>query len=149
MRAVVQRVRRADVRVEGRTVGAIGPGLAVLLGVATGDTTDDVAYMAAKIRDLRVFPDEEGRMNRSVVESGGAVLIVSQFTLYGDCRRGRRPSFIAAAPPALADQRYQDVVAALRASGLHVETGIFQATMDVELVNDGPVTILIDSAKAF
>jgi D-tyrosyl-tRNA(Tyr) deacylase len=96
-----------------------------------------------------VFPDEEGRMNRSVVESGGAVLVVSQFTLYGDCRRGRRPSFIAAAPPALADQRYQDVVAALRASGLQVETGIFQATMDVELVNDGPVTILIDSAKAF
>jgi D-tyrosyl-tRNA(Tyr) deacylase len=149
MRAVVQRVRRAEVRVEGNTVGTIGPGLAVLLGVATGDTAEDVAYMAGKIRDLRVFPDEEGRMNRSVVESGGAVLVVSQFTLYGDCRRGRRPSFIAAAPPALADQQYQDVVAALRASGLHVETGTFQATMEVELVNDGPVTILIDSSKAF
>jgi D-tyrosyl-tRNA(Tyr) deacylase len=108
-----------------------------------------VAYVAGKIRDLRIFPDEEGRMNRSVVEAGGDVIVVSQFTLYGDCRRGRRPSFITAAAPEAADARFQDVVAALRASGLRVETGIFQAMMDVELVNDGPVTILIDSTKAF
>jgi D-tyrosyl-tRNA(Tyr) deacylase len=149
MRAVIQRVSRAEVRVNGDRVGAIGRGLAVLLGVAGEDGPADVAYVAGKIRDLRIFPDEEGRMNRSVVEAGGDVIVVSQFTLYGDCRRGRRPSFITAAAPEAADARFQDVVAALRASGLRVETGIFQAMMDVELVNDGPVTILIDSTKAF
>ncbi len=149
MRAVLQRVSRASVRVEGETVGAIGPGFLVLLGVSGQDGPADVAYVAGKIREVRVFPDAEGKMNCSLAESQGAVLVVSQFTLYGDCRRGRRPSFITAAPPEVAQARYVEVVEALRSTGLHVETGIFQAAMDVELVNQGPVTIMIDSTKAF
>jgi len=149
MRAVVQRVRRASVTVEGRTVGAIGQGLLVLLGVGREDTERDADYVAAKIRDLRLFADADGRMNRSVAEIGGAVLVVSQFTLYGDCRKGRRPSFIDAAPPDKAEEFYQQFIRALSNTGISVRAGIFQAMMDVELVNDGPVTILLDSSKLF
>jgi D-tyrosyl-tRNA(Tyr) deacylase len=149
MRAVVQRVSSARVRVDGAVVGEIAQGFLVLLGVGQGDGADEVAYMASKIRDLRLFPDDEGKMNRSLLDIGGGVLVVSQFTLYGDCRRGRRPSFIAAGAPDLAKALYEDVVKELRASGLTVATGIFQADMKVELVNDGPVTILLDSSKAF
>jgi D-aminoacyl-tRNA deacylase len=149
MRAVVQRVSSARVRVESAIVGEIAQGFLVLLGVGQGDGADEVAYMAGKIRDLRLFPDDEGKMNRSLLDIAGGVLVVSQFTLYGDCRRGRRPSFIAAAAPDLAKALYEDVVKELRASGLTVATGIFQADMKVELVNDGPVTILLDSGKAF
>ncbi len=121
----------------------------MLLGVGQGDGADEVAYMASKIRDLRLFADDEGKMNRSLLDIGGGVLVVSQFTLYGDVRRGRRPSFIAAAPPDLAKALYEDVVKELRASGLTVATGIFQADMKVESINDGPVTLLLDSGKAF
>jgi D-tyrosyl-tRNA(Tyr) deacylase len=153
MRAVVQRVSRAAVSVEGGTgsrEGArIGPGLLVLLGVETGDGPSDVEYMAGKVRDLRIFEDADRKMNRSVVDIGGAVLVVSQFTLAGDCRKGRRPSFDAAAPPQIAKPLYEDVVRALKASGLTVATGEFQATMQVSLVNDGPVTVLLDSKKSF
>jgi D-tyrosyl-tRNA(Tyr) deacylase len=149
MRAVVQRVRRATVTVDGRVTGAIDAGLLVFVGVANEDGPSDVEYIAAKVRDLRVFPDDEGRMNRSVIEAGGAVLVVSQFTLNADCRKGRRPSFDGAAPPALAEPLYREVVARVQAGGLRVETGVFQAHMDVDLVNDGPVTILLDSRRAF
>jgi D-tyrosyl-tRNA(Tyr) deacylase len=149
MRAVVQRVRRASVTVDGCVTGAIDQGLLVLLGVASDDGPPDVEYMAAKIRDLRVFSDEHGRMNRSVVETGGAVLVVSQFTLQGDCRKGRRPSFDGAAPPALAKALYEAVVRTLGDAGLTVATGVFQAHMDVELLNDGPVTLLLDSRRTF
>jgi D-tyrosyl-tRNA(Tyr) deacylase len=154
MRAVIQRVRSARVTVGDRVVGAIGPGLLVLLGVEVGDDVKDVEYMASKIRDLRIFEDEgdetgRKRMNRSVAEIGGQVLVVSQFTLAGDVRNGRRPSFITAAPPELARALYEDVVRRLRESGLHVETGEFQAMMLVALENDGPVTILVDSRKVF
>ena len=149
MRAVVQRVRRASVTVDGRVVGAIGPGLLVLLGVGRGDTDGDAAYVAGKIHGLRLFADAEGRMNRSVAEAGGAVLVVSQFTLFGDCRRGRRPSYGAAAPPDRARALYEALVARLRSAGLPVRTGEFRALMDVELVNDGPVTVLLDSGRAF
>ena len=121
----------------------------MLLGVGSQDGAADVEYVAAKVRDLRVFPDDAGKMNRDVAEAGGAVLLVSQFTLFGDVRGGRRPSFIEAAPPELAKALYEGVAAALRARGLRVETGEFRAHMDVSLVNDGPVTILIDSKKAF
>lgn len=149
MRAVVQRVRRASVTVDGQVVGAIGPGLLVLLGVGRDDAEGDAAYVAGKIHDLRLFADAEGRMNRSVAEVGGAVLVVSQFTLFGDCRRGRRPSYGAAAPPDRARSLYEALVARLRSAGLPVRTGEFQALMDVELVNDGPVTVLLDSGRAF
>ena len=149
MRAVVQRVRSASVAVDDAIAGEIGPGLVVLVGVANDDGPADVQYIAAKIRDLRIFPDEQGRMNRSVGESGGAVLVVSQFTLQGDCRKGRRPSFDAAAAPALAKPLYEDVVRQLRESGLTVATGTFQAHMAVALVNDGPVTMLLDSKRSF
>lgn len=154
MRAVVQRVSSARVTVDDRVTGAIGPGLLVLVGVEQGDGPTDVAYVASKIRDLRIFEDDgdetgRRRMNRSVVEVGGGVLVVSQFTLSGDARNGRRPSFISAAPPELARALYEDVVRELRASGLTVETGEFQAMMQVSLVNDGPVTILLDSRKTF
>ena len=149
MRAVVQRVSRAEVRVEGRVVGAIGPGLLVLVGIAREDTPETGKALAEKIANLRVFDDDQGRMNRSLLETGGAVLCVSQFTLYGDCRKGRRPSYDRAAPPAAAETLYESFVASLRALGVQVETGEFRALMDVELVNDGPVTLLLDSEKAF
>jgi D-tyrosyl-tRNA(Tyr) deacylase len=149
MRAVVQRVSSASVRVDGRLTGAIEHGLLVLLGVGSQDGAADVEYVAAKIRELRIFPDAAGKMNRDVADAGGAVLLVSQFTLFGDARNGRRPSFIAAAPPELASALYEGVAAALAARGLRVETGEFGAHMDVSLVNDGPVTILLDSTKAF
>jgi D-tyrosyl-tRNA(Tyr) deacylase len=149
MRAVVQRVRSAKVIVDGETTGEIGPGLLVLVGVANGDGPADVEYVATKTRDLRIFPDDERRMNRSIVETGGAVLVVSEFTLHGDCRKGRRPSFDAAAPGPVARALYEDVVRRLRDSGLQVSTGVFQADMDVQLVNDGPVTLLLDSRKEF
>jgi D-tyrosyl-tRNA(Tyr) deacylase len=149
MRAVVQRVRRASVTVDAAVVGEIAHGLLVFVGVANDDGPADVQYIAAKVHDLRVFEDDDGRMNRSVVETAGAVLVVSQFTLHGDCRKGRRPSFDAAAAPQLAKALYEDVVRSLRASGLTVATGIFQADMDIELVNDGPVTLLLDSRRTF
>jgi D-tyrosyl-tRNA(Tyr) deacylase len=149
MRAVLQRVTRACVRVGGETVGETGPGLVVLLGVARDDTEEDARYLVEKTVALRVFDDEEGRMNRSVVEAGGALLVVSQFTLYGDVRRGRRPSWIEAAPPEVAEPLYEFFVAEARRSVERVETGSFGRMMEVELVNDGPVTILLDSRKLF
>lgn len=149
MRAVIQRVSSASVTVDGEVVGRIGQGLCVLLGVATDDTADDVAYMANKIVGLRVFEDDEGKMNRSVTEVGGAMLVVSQFTLYGDCRKGRRPSFVGAAGPEQGNELYESFVAAVREQGVTVETGRFRAMMDVALVNDGPVTLLVDSQKTF
>ena len=149
MRAVLQRVTRASVRVEGRTVGEIGPGLVVLLGVARDDAEEDARYLVEKIASLRIFDDAEGRMNVSVAESGGALLVVSQFTLYGDARKGRRPSWFDAAPPELAERLYEFFVAEARRAGARVETGSFRKVMEVELVNDGPVTILLDSRKLF
>jgi len=149
MRAVVQRVSRAEVRVEGRVVGRIGPGLMVLVGIAREDTPEAGQWLAEKIVNLRVFDDAEGRMNRSLLEAGGAVLCVSQFTLYGDCRKGRRPSYDRAASPEAALPLYEAFLAALRAFGIAVKTGEFRAMMDVELVNDGPVTLLLDSEKVF
>jgi D-tyrosyl-tRNA(Tyr) deacylase len=149
VRAVVQRVSRARVVVSGAVSGEIGSGLLVLLGVAAGDGPADVEYVAGKTRELRIFPDEGGRLNRSIQESGGSVLVVSQFTLLGDCRKGRRPSFDAAAPAALARSLYEDFVARLREAGLDVRTGVFQADMDVEVVNHGPVTLLVDSRREF
>jgi D-tyrosyl-tRNA(Tyr) deacylase len=148
MRAVLQRVSRAKVTVEGAVTGEIANGLVALVGVANEDGPADVQYIASKIREIRLFEDENGRMNRSVVETGGAALVVSQFTLQADCRKGRRPSLDGAAPPALARALYEDVVRALRESGLQVATGVFQAHMQVELVNDGPVTVLLDSTRA-
>jgi D-tyrosyl-tRNA(Tyr) deacylase len=149
MRAVVQRVSSASVMVEGRVVGEIGRGLLVLLGVAASDTTADADYLAEKIAGLRIFEDGEGRMNLNVTDTGGAVLAVSQFTLYGDVRRGKRPSFDGAARPERARELYEHFVAQVRRSGLRCETGQFQAMMSVALVNEGPVTILLDSSKAF
>jgi D-tyrosyl-tRNA(Tyr) deacylase len=150
MRAVVQRVTSARVRVGDRVTGAIDRGLLVLLGVARDDTTEDATYVTGKIRDIRVFEGEAGKpMDRSVVDVGGAVLVVSQFTLYGDIRKGRRPAFDAAAGAELARSLYETVVRELRDVPLSVETGEFQAMMQVELVNDGPVTVLIDSRKQF
>ncbi len=150
VRAVVQRVSRARVEVEGRAVGAIGPGLLVLLGAGAGDAAADVAYMVDKVVNLRIFADEAGKMNRSVLEVGGGVLAVSQFTLYGDARKGRRPAFTGALEPGMAEALYRDFIAGLRAAGVaEVATGVFGAMMEVELVNSGPVTILIDSGKAF
>ena len=149
MRAVVQRVTSAKVTVGDRTTGEIGPGLLVLLGVEQNDGTADVQYIAAKIRDLRIFADEAGKMNLSVLDRRGGVLVVSQFTLSGDARNGRRPSFASAAPPQIARALYEDVVRELASSGLVVATGEFQAMMQVALVNDGPVTILLDSRKTF
>lgn len=149
MRAVVQRVSAASVTVEGRKVGSIGPGLLVLLGVARGDTEKDGEYLAEKLAGLRIFEDEEEKMNRSVAQMGGSILLVSQFTLYGDVRHGRRPSFTQAAPPNEANRLYEDLAQKLRDKGMTVETGQFQAHMEVSLVNDGPVTILLDSGKSF
>jgi D-tyrosyl-tRNA(Tyr) deacylase len=149
MRAVVQRVSRAEVRVEGAAVGSIGRGLLVLLGVAEGDGEAEARFLADKVAQLRVFEDGAGKMNRSVADVGGGVLVVSQFTLLGDARKGNRPSFTAAAPPAEADALYQRFCALLREKGLTVATGVFRAHMEVELVNEGPVTLLLDSARLF
>ncbi len=149
MRAVVQRVSRAKVRVDGEVTGEIGLGLLVLLGVGQHDTEADAVYLADKISGLRIFEDEMGKMNRSLQDAGGEVLAVSQFTLYGDARRGKRPSFDAAAPPETARRLYEFFVERIRAAGLRCETGRFQAMMQVELVNEGPVTILLDSKKEF
>ena len=145
MRAVVQRVKQSSVKTNGETVGRIGKGLLVLLGVARGDGAEDVKYLANKIVNLRIFEDENGKMNRSVLEIGGELLAVSQFTLLADCRKGRRPSFIAAAEPEKATELYEKFVAQVRAQGVAVQTGRFRTMMEVALINDGPVTIIIDS----
>jgi D-tyrosyl-tRNA(Tyr) deacylase len=146
MRAVIQRVSQASVKVEGSVLGEIGPGLLALLGIAKPDTAADAEFLAEKILNLRVFPDQAGKMNRSLLDTGGALLVVSQFTLYGDCRKGRRPSFDDAAPAEQARPLYEHFIEVARRSGLRVETGVFQAHMDVFLVNDGPVTLLVESA---
>ena len=148
MRAVVQRVTQGRVEVDGSVVGEIDAGLLVLLGVGKGDTSAQAEYLAEKITGLRIFADDAGKMNRSVLETGGALLAVSQFTLYGDCRKGRRPSFDAAAPAEQARALYEHFVAAARRTGVRVETGVFQATMSVSLTNDGPVTLIVESAEA-
>ena len=145
MRAVVMRVGRAEVRVDDERVGAIGSGLLVLLGVAVGDGEREVQWMTRKVAELRIFPDADGRMNRSVEEIGGEVLVVSQFTLLGDVRKGRRPSYVGAAPPEEADRLYEAFMTELAGRGLPVASGRFQAMMDVELVNEGPVTIILDT----
>ncbi len=149
MRIVLQRVTRASVTVDDRVTGEIGPGLVVLLAVGREDSSATAVSMAEKIVNLRIFNDEQGKMNRSLLDTGGATLAVSQFTLYADARGGRRPSFVLAAPPELGKTLYEEFVAALRALGVRVETGVFQAHMSVDLVNDGPVTILLDSSKLF
>ncbi|HLW44267.1 MAG TPA: D-aminoacyl-tRNA deacylase [Candidatus Acidoferrales bacterium] len=149
MRAVVQRVGRARVVVEGRVTGEIGAGLLVFVGVGRADTAETAAIMADKIVNLRIFNDEHGKMNRSLLDIGGAILAVSQFTLYGDAHGGRRPSFTQAAPPEQGKSLYEEFVRAAGALGVHVETGVFQTHMSVELTNDGPVTILLDSDKLF
>ena len=149
MRVVLQRVSSARVSADGRECGRIGRGLVVLVGVGREDGPADVEYTAGKIRNLRLFDDAAGRLNCSLADVGGELLVVSQFTLYGDCRRGRRPSFDKAAPPADARAVYEQLVAALRSSGVTVRTGRFQAMMQVELVNDGPVTLLLDSRRSF
>ena len=149
MRAVIQRVKSASVTVEGKVVSEIQKGLLVFLGVAQEDTPADVDYMASKIANLRIFEDDEGRMNLSILDIGGEALVVSQFTLYGDCRKGRRPSFIHAARPEKADPLYQAFMDEISRLGVPVKAGIFQAMMDVELINDGPVTMMLDSNKLF
>lgn len=154
MRCVVQRVTEADVTVihedgSREMTGAIGPGMMVLIGVSTEDTEKDLKYMADKVPNLRIFDDENGVMNRSILDVGGAILAVSQFTLYGDARGGRRPSYIRAAKPEEANAWYEKLVAAWREKGIHVETGRFRTEMHVRLVNDGPVTLLLDSEKMF
>jgi D-tyrosyl-tRNA(Tyr) deacylase len=149
MRAVLQRVSRSSVEVDGSCVGRIGPGWLVLLGVKRGDTDADAAWTADKVLNLRGFEDEQGKMNRSVADVRGGILVVSQFTLLGDCRGGRRPSFTAAAEPAEAERLYLLCAELMAQSGLEVATGVFRAMMKVELVNDGPVTLLLDSRKAF
>ena len=149
MRAVVQRVSRARVTVEQRVAGEIGTGLMILLGVGRDDSPEAAATMADKVANLRIFEDDQGKMNRSLLDVKGAALVVSQFTLYGDARGQRRPSFISAAPPEQAAALYEAFNKALRGLGVTVATGVFQATMSVELVNEGPVTILLDSDKAF
>lgn len=149
MRAVVQRVKRGSVTVAERTLGQIARGFVVLLGVGSDDTPDDALYLAEKVANLRVFEDEAGKMNLSLLEVGGEVLVVSQFTLYGDARKGRRPSFAQAAPPELGKRLYEQFIAELRRQGLSVAHGEFGAQMLVEILNDGPVTILLDSKKLF
>jgi D-aminoacyl-tRNA deacylase len=148
LRAVIQRVTRASVKVDGSVAGEIGAGLLILLGVSKMDNPESVSYLAEKIANLRIFSDDAGKMNLSLLDTGGSALVVSQFTLYGDTRGGRRPSYIQAAPPEEANRLYQEFVKSLRSLGMKVETGVFQAHMQVELVNDGPVTILLDSEKA-
>jgi len=149
MRACVQRVREASVTVDGEVTGSIGRGVLVLLGVAREDRVEDAQYLADKIANLRIFDDAEGRMNLSLTDVGGALLVVSQFTLWGDCRKGRRPSYIEAAPPEIAEPLYEAFIGAVGALGITTATGRFRTDMQVALVNDGPVTLLIDSRKAF
>ena len=149
MRCVVQRVTSSSVSVNGTVSGSIGAGLMVLIGVSADDTEADLKYMAEKVPNLRIFDDENGVMNRSVLDVGGSILAVSQFTLYGDARGGRRPSYSRAARPDRADELYEKLIACWREKGVHVETGVFRADMKVSLVNDGPVTILLDSEKNF
>ncbi|MGH7801793.1 MAG: D-aminoacyl-tRNA deacylase [Thermodesulfobacteriota bacterium] len=149
MRAVIQRVKEARVEVDGEVVGKIGQGLLVLLGVGKDDTEDDVRYLAGKVSGLRIFEDETGKMNLCITDVKGGVLAISQFTLYGDCRKGRRPSFDEAAPPEVAERLYNLFIEEIRKSGIKVETGNFGALMDVHLINSGPVTILLDSKKLF
>ena len=149
MRAVVQRVSRASVTVDGRVTGEIGPGLMILLGVGREDTSAVAAYLAEKVANLRIFEDDQGKMNLSLLDVKGAALVVSQFTLYGDARGQRRPSFISAAPPERAKALYEEFTVAIEGLGVSVATGIFQTMMSVELVNEGPVTILLDSDKTF
>ena len=145
MRAILQRVSRSKVTVDGRTTGEIGLGLALFLGVRKGDTTEDAEYLLDRVIGLRIFPDADGKMNLSLADSGGTLLVVSQFTLYGDTKKGRRPGFEAAAPPEIARALYEHFVAKAREKGLIVQTGEFQATMSVELVNEGPVTFIVES----
>ena len=149
MRAVVQRVKSASVNVDGELVSEIGAGVLIFLGVAHEDTTTELEYIANKVANLRIFEDAEGKMNCSLLEAGGAALVVSQFTLYGDCRKGRRPSFIKAARPETANALYEQLITALEQQNIRTQGGTFQAMMDVELINDGPVTILLDSDKQF
>ncbi len=149
MRAVVQRVSEASVTVERQEVGRIGPGILVLLGVGNDDEIEDAIYMAEKVVYLRIFADEQGKMNRSLLDVGGGLLAVSQFTLWGDCRKGRRPSFVAAAEPSRAKELYEAFIEHARSLGVAVATGRFQEMMEVSLVNDGPVTLLLDSKKEF
>jgi D-tyrosyl-tRNA(Tyr) deacylase len=149
MRAVVQRVSRASVSVDGKVTGEIGPGLVILVAVGKEDTVATASTMAEKVANLRIFGDDAGKMNRSLLDTGGAALAISQFTLYGDARGQRRPSFIQAGPPELGKALYEEFARELRGLGVRVETGVFQAYMAVELVNDGPVTILLDSEKVF
>ena len=149
MRAVIQRTTQSQVTVDGELVGKAGAGLTVLLGVGAEDTAEDARYLADKIVNLRIFEDADGKMNRSLLDTGGEILAISQFTLYGDVRKGRRPSFTAAAPPSLAEPRYEVFVQALRAHDVTVGTGRFQTEMQVTLTNNGPVTILLDSGKLF
>ena len=149
MRAVVQRVRKSNVTVDGTVTGAIGKGLTVFLGVEEKDTEKDAEYMAEKITGLRVFEDDEGKMNLSLLDAGGDILAISQFTLYGDCRKGKRPSFISAARPEYADLLYREFIDKCRQRGVKVEEGVFRAEMLVNIENDGPVTLLIDSRKVF
>ena len=149
MRAVVQRVKEASVQVENQEVGGIGHGILVLLGVGQDDEPGDAMYMAEKVIHLRIFADEQGKMNRSLLDVGGSLLAVSQFTLWGDCRKGRRPSFIAAAQPSKAEELYEAFVQHADSLGVTVATGRFQEMMEVSLINDGPVTLLLDSKKAF
>jgi len=149
MRAVVQRVKESRVEVKGETIGAIGPGLLIFLGVGESDSDRDGAYLADKIANLRIFPDEKGLMNLSLMDTGGAALVVSQFTLWGDCRKGRRPSFAKAARPEMANELYEHFVSHMLGKGLQIATGRFQEMMDVFLVNDGPVTLMLDSKKEF
>ena len=147
MRIVLQRVKSARVDVAGETAGSIGVGLVILLGVTQTDEGEDAEYLADKVVKLRIFPDEEGRMNRSLLEAKGSLLVVSQFTLYGDCRKGRRPSFDQAAPPEQARALYEYFIQRLKSSNIAVETGVFQAEMEIHLINDGPVTFILDSKR--
>ncbi len=149
MRAVVQRVKKASVVVDGKIVGKIGKGILILLGVGKEDTEEDIRWLADKVSNLRIFEDDEGKMNKSVKDVGGKILVVSQFTLYGDCRKGRRPSFTQAAPPEKGRFFYEKFIEDLKKEGIEVESGIFGAKMEVHLINDGPVTILLDSKKIF
>lgn len=149
MRAVVQRVKQASVKVAGEETGSIGTGYLVFLGLARDDTSEDLDYLAAKIINLRAFEDVDGKMNRSLQEANGELLVVSQFTLLADCRRGRRPSFTDAAAPETAQALYNEFIAGIRQQGIRVTSGIFQADMEVSLINDGPVTFLLDSKKLF